>query len=472
MKKLLCFLLCLTLTVLYGCTAEKTDDHTNTEAPSSAESPLSTEEVEKPAQKNPIELVLNEATDFQSIYRTQKSGTDMVIKGAHADIRLKLPATLLLRGDLTLENVTLVGSGTKIYANGHRLIIKKTVRASSRNDRLTVYGGGAQTVMGDTYLELLGGQYQAVFGGGSNAAVRGDTYLIFGGNANAADSADDSSANFSPCRIYGGGQNGSVGGSTNITIKDSAVAAFVCGAGSGSSGANVKQTNIRIQGGKMMNVFGGSLDSVMTDVQTHITMTGGMAEAIFGGSQARSLSGSTDIRIFGGEITRRLYTGCYNDCDVGLFSDTWLSECSVTGTTSLTVGPYAKLCTATELSSDNMADMGIFCGSRHEKRFSDEVNVLIFLDGCHANMISQIGASSKSFWDLCKSRHSYIYNCSAYGELTLAENGSLRIAPNKNFKAVYGGKTYFFSDAPNANLIKLGGTLSSPQTVKIVFQKE
>ncbi len=416
-------------------------------------------------------LVLNKNSSFQSLYASQKKNEELIIKGGKSGIKLTLPSAIYLKGDLKLDNVTLVGSNTKIYANGYRLVISRTVKTSSRNDRLTVYGGGSQTVSGDTYLELLGGRYRAVYGGGANAAVMGDTCVIFGGNANFDDSADDASSDFFPCCIYGGGSNGSVGGIAKVTVRGSAVAAYVCGAGTGSNGANVKKVNIQIQGGKLMNVYGGSLDSAMTNVQVQITVTGGLTEAIFGGCHGKNLSGSVDIKLLGGEITRRLYTGCYNNCDVGFFSDTWTTDGRVTGSTGLTISKDAQLCTGTALSSENTADMGIFSGSRHENRFSEETNLIIFLDGCYSEMISQIGPSSKSYWDLCKSRHSYIYDCSVGGKVTLAEDGTaVRIAPGQNYKATYGGVTYLYSADQGANQVKLGEVLSSPKIVKIVFQ--
>ncbi len=494
MKKLLCCLIFLSI-LLCGCvpqgnrteggsTAESTgteeivtsiEDTVATEPEGEttkvADTTSGEEETQPPEQPKTKEILLTRDYPFASLYIAQTFENGLIIKGDQAGRKLTLPATIHLKSDLIVENITLVGNDTKIYANGHRLIIASNVTTSSRDDRLTVFGGGTTAMQGDTYLELLGGHYQNIYGGGENAAVDGDTYVIFGGKANSGDSADDSKSNFSPCRVYGGGSNASVSGSANVTIKDAAIAAYVSGAGSGSGGAKVKKTNIYIQGGKLMNVFGGSMHAAMTNVQTKIIMTGGLAEAIFGGSQSQSLSGSTDVRILGGDVSRRIYTGCYNNCNVGFFSDTWTSDAHVTGTTSLTIGPNAKLCTATELSYDNQPDMGVFCGSRYKNGFSNELNILIFLDGCAANIKSEIGPSSLSGWDLCTSRHSYIYDCSTGGELTLCDSGTaVRISPDVGYKAVYNGTTYPHAQNPNVNQIKIGAVTSSPQTIKIVFQ--
>ncbi len=356
----------------------------------------------------PIVLTVSENTAWSALISEKDIKNGCTVNGASPSIRLTLPKSLNMQGDLTFSNITLVGDSTTIYANGFKLKIDSNVSTSSRDDRLTVYGGSAKGICAETRIELLGGYYKNIYGGGYGFGVSGSTNVIFGGNANFGDSNDDDSSDISPCTVYGGGYNAAVNGSTNVTICGAAVAKFVSGVGTGSGGAMVSTANINIKGGKLMNVFGGSLNADVTNLDVSIVMSGGLCESIFGGCQGKNMSGTVDIQLIGGDISRRVYTGCYNDCDVGIFSNTWKTSCKVTGTTTLSIGPNIKLCTATGLSSSNKVDMGVFCGSRYNSAMSEENNILIFLDGCYESMIGKIGPSSSSWWNLCESHHSEI----------------------------------------------------------------
>ncbi len=382
-------------------TEAHTTDANNTDA-------NNTDADKKPAE--PQSVTISENMQFVKLYSVNSDVKyGFTVKGANSTVKIILPSTVVLRGDLTIDNCVLQGSSTIIYANGYRLNIGKNVTSSSFDDRLTVYGGSNTSIIrGNTDISLLGGNYKAVYGGGKGKTVSGDTNVVFGGNANINDSNDDASDKISPCTVYGGGDNAGVGGTVNVTIRDSAVAKFVSGVGSGTGGANVKKTNINIMGGKLMNVFGGSLNSNVIDISVNITVSGGLTEAVFGGCQGKNMSGTVDIKLIGGDISRRVYTGCYNNCDVGFFSDTWTTHCKVTGTTTLSIGPNAKLATKTGLSSENRTDMGIFCGSRYESAMSGENNILVFLDGCYDSMYRYIGPSQNSYWDICESHHSQI----------------------------------------------------------------
>ncbi len=356
-------------------------------------------------------VTLTEAAKFNSIYSGEQVKNGCVITGQSQSVKLTLPQVVNLKGDLTIKNVTLYGSSTVIYANGYKLTIDSDVVSSSRNDRLTVYGGSDSsypTSIENTDITLLGGYYKNVYGGSKTLAVSGDTNVVFGGNANIGDTNDDSSANISPCTVYGGGYNSAVSGTANVTIKDNAVAKFVSGVGTGANGAKVEKVNIRIYGGKIMNVFGGSLNADVNNLTAYITMNGGLCEAIFGGCQGKNMSGTVFINLLGGDVSRRVYTGCYNDCDVGLFNDTWKTACKVTGATTLSIGPDVKLCTKTGLSSDNDADMGVYCGSRYGSKMAGEKNILVFLDGCYDKMISYIGPSDEAWLNICESHHDEI----------------------------------------------------------------
>lgn len=67
-----------------------------------------------------------------------------------------------------------------------------------------------------------------------------------------------------------------------------------------SGGSVGRSTNVKIKGGKVMNVFAGSASSAPTlNCDTNITMTGGTAEALFGGSEGTNLTGNAHLYLLG-----------------------------------------------------------------------------------------------------------------------------------------------------------------------------
>ncbi len=321
-----------------------------------------------------------------SILSVIQNGKSNYIYGGSSDVVLTLPATLELAADLKIDNLTLSGT-CSIYANGFKLYIGSGVTSDSR---LTVYGGARNASVISTNLELYGGMYKTVYAGGNGGTVTGDTNLIFGGNCNIGDGINDKdTTTMSPCNLYGGGNNGAVLGKTNVYLRDNAVAAYIFGAGTGTNGTAV-DTNINISGGKVMNVYGGSSSTVLTNCNTHITMTGGMAESVFGASSQSNLTGNTYLTLLGGEVTRRVYTGCYND-----WSLLWKTDYYVDGTTNLVIGKDMRLNTKNELSSQNQTNIGVFCGSRCGRNGnSKEKNTVMFLDGCYDFMKGTLGDKS------------------------------------------------------------------------------
>ncbi len=238
------------------------------------------------------------------------SSGSITIEGDYNSRGLTLPETLECNSDIKLDKLKL--SKSTLFANGHKLEIGNEVTS---DDRLTVYGGGnGSLVNGDTNIGLYGGKYERVYGGSLNAAVNGNTNITLGGNCNPGDGINDSnSAGISPCYIYGGGNNGSVSEKTNVTLDGDAVTKYIVGSGSGSGGSVGKSTNVEIKGGKVMNVYAGSAGSAPTlNCDTNITMTGGTAEALFGGSEGTNLTGNAHLYLLGGEVTRRIFSGCYN----------------------------------------------------------------------------------------------------------------------------------------------------------------
>lgn len=360
---------------------------------------------------------------------------DVTIKGSSATVELTLDSTVALSGSLRLDNLKLT-TGSLIYANGFSFEVTDTVTSTNR---LNVYGGAYNKAVASTDLKLYGGKYQYIYGGGNTGKVTGDTNVIVGGNVNPGDTADDNGT----CYAFGGGYNAAVEGKTNITLDGNASVKYVVGAG--RDGGTARDTNVYIKGGKAMNVYAGSTNVALpAGVNTHVTITGGKVEAIFGGCESKALTGNTYVNLLGGEVTRRVYTGCYNEWK--LF---WSSDNYVTGTTTLTLTPAmdGKLNTI-NLSSENSSNVGVFAGSRAESNHSDEHNTIIYLDGCFDELNSVIGDKSGYSWAL-KSHADYVVKASKGGKVYgTATGGQVKIVPDSGMVAKIDSadKAYFAND--------------------------
>ena len=356
-----------------------------------------------------------------------------VLKGNTASVKLTLPAEVNLTGNLYIDDVTLVDAST-IYANGFKLKIGSGVTSADTSKRLTVYGGKKNdSLTGNTDIELLGGYYANVYGGGYCGTINGNTKVVLGGNANINDSIKDNDSNFSKCRVFGGGHYASVTGKTDVTLSGNAVAAYVYGAGEvckadAGQADCVVETNVNITGGKVMNVYGGACYMALSQCNTNITMTGGVAEALFGGSISIGMNGSTNITVKGGEVTRRIYTGCYNDYTIS----GWVSNYYVTGTTNFMLYPGVNL----SLNYDS--NRGVFSGSRMKAKQNAEKNTIIYMDDCYNSFSSKTG--EQGWITVCDSYHDYIVKANAGGDVYgTTTGGTIKIVPDAGYKGKVSG---------------------------------
>lgn len=419
-------------------------------------------------------IIIMSDTDYVHCPSTYNGS--LTIEGYTGTEKLNMTTNIVgIAGDTTFSNLVInstVQSGTtSLFANGFNLTIDEDV---TMINRIGVFGGkyhGAMT--GDTHITLLGGKYSGIWGGGLSADVIGDTYVTVGGNVNAGDGISDSnSATISPCYIWGGGSNASVIGETHVTLKDNAVAKYISGSGEKSKGKE-KKAYINIEGGKVMNVYGGTAKKESLNLEAcdvYITMTGGIAESIFGGCEYNSMNGNTFVKLCGGEVLRRVYTGCYNDYGFG-----WSSDNHVTGTTNLIISPDAKVNTQNGLSSQNKTNVGLFAGSRASAAHTDEKNTIIYLDNCISEFKNQIGDVSGV--NAMKSFENYVVDVKTGGTVKattvagiieiIPDDGKCAYVDNKKTEAqtttIPEGKTVVvdFLDKPNEFNINSVGA-SSP----------
>ena len=381
------------------------------------------------------------ACDYTAL--TQGSSGSVSIVGTSPSVTMTVPSKIDLSADLYLDNITISGA-TTIFANGHYLYIGENVTSTAR---LSVFGGGEGKTVANTNIVILGGLYEKVYGGGSSGAVTGNTNVVFGGNCNKGDGIDDDASNISPCRIYGGSSGAAVNGTANITLDGNAVTAYVYGAGNGV-GATASSVNVFIKGGKAMNVYGGAASCELNNCIVNVKMTGGLVESVFGGSYGANLKGHTIVTLLGGDVSRRVYTGCYNEYET---KNGWNTSYHVVGTTALVIGPDMLLNTKNGLSNDNGNNVGVFSGSRIKKgATTEEINTIIYTDGCYSSKKSVIGEKSllAALLGQFKSQEAYTLNCGAGGTVTpTTAGGKFTVTPNFGKYATVAGNTLTASEA-------------------------
>lgn len=384
---------------------------------------------------------------------------DLTIRGLTGEETLSFStvSTVNLKGNLKIDNLNLNGAAT-IFANGYELeigngVVQKSAAANSTEGRLTVYGGSnGSAITADTSVKLYGGSYLNIYGGSKSAALTGNTSVILGGTINSTDSINDKSTTNKPiCRVYGGGNNAAVSGKTYVEVNDSATAYFIYGAGYNVGGTVGESTNVVINSGSVMNVYGGAPSAALT-CDTDVTLNGGKVEAIFGGSDV-ALTGNTFVNLLGGQVTRRVYSGCYNNVDIGLSGATWATAYSVNGTTTLSIGPDVALNTKNGLDSDNAVNVGVFAGSRIESHPSTEKNMIIYLDDCYSAQNSKIGEKSKyifvSLSSYLKSYADYVVKSGTNGKVYgTGVAGQIYIAPNETYYGIVdSGSELYYNEA-------------------------
>ena len=347
----------------------------------------------------------------------------LTLKGYGSGLTLTLDTPINLRGDLTLSGFNIVRNKDNyhIYANGHSLTITEDVTSSQR---LIAFGGtNGKTYTGDTDIRLLGGTYDWVCGGSSNAPLIGNSNIVFGGNANKDDTIE------SGCRVYGGGNYAGVTGKTSVTLAGNAVCEYLFGGSRSSFPVDTpEEINVNITGGNAMNIYGGTENYSLDGCNINVAMKGGTVEAIFGGSIGAGLTGNVNIDLLGGRISRRVYTGCYNEASIFL---NYSTSHHVTGTTTLRIAPTIA---SSNISYGSDVNRGLFAGSRHSSAFDDEINTIIFLNGCYSAYKSKIIHASFD------SKEDYTVAATAGGEVFGTENGGIiYIAPQSGKYAALNG---------------------------------
>ena len=328
---------------------------------------------------------------------------NITLKGETLD--LSALSTVYVYGNISIDVDTLtLRSGGTIYANGYDLAIEEGVSVSYVDGdakavadvdvRFTIYGGSNNAdIDGDTNIRILSGIYSRIYGGSNQGIISGSTHVTIGTGSGAVNSDAlvgwDDSNHGSTYQFFGGSNGGVILGDTNLTVGGNAYSDYAV-AGNENAG--------RIDGTAYMNfsgyaygLYGGSRHgNTMNDVC--LTMTGGGVADICGGSADVSLGSAEDpsnvvVKLLGGELTRRLYGGCYNSS----YDDAVEDADYVYGNITVIIGGTP------EFSFDHKKDMGvmancaegIFASSRENNKSPNENVNVIFVGGDFSSQLGQ-----------------------------------------------------------------------------------
>lgn len=218
-----------------------------------------------------------------------------------------------LNSPVTFDNVTVkIADGASIYACGNTVKVNENVTVTGVG---YIFGGKYNANVTNTNLTVLSGTWLGIYGGGGSASTRGDVTgtanVTVGGNINP--NIDISNHDIEN-NVYGGSRRGQVA-VTNVTVNGGKMLK-VYGGGSGVKSADwcdFGTTNVTINGGTMMGVYGGNAFGAGDGrtVAINVTINGGVMDQVFGGSEWAKITGNITVRVNGGEITRRLYGGSY-----------------------------------------------------------------------------------------------------------------------------------------------------------------
>ena len=307
-------------------------------------------------------------------------------------------------------------SANSVHAEGNPVTIAEDVVVEGVKE---IYGGSRFSEVQSTDLKLYAGTYEKIFGGSYEKTVLGDTHVTVGGSVNQGIADTTKWSNHEHVyMLYGAGDKGSVAGDTYVTVEEGASFIYVYGGGR-SAGSEVSGSTNVVFSGNAMSVYGGSYQGTNGDVSVKILE--GTVQQVFGGCEDASMTGDVNISVLGGEVSRRIYGGCYNECVLS-----WKTKYSVTGCISVEIGGNANL----SLKSTD-PDKGINAVSRYESAIAGECGILIFNDGTYDANKNKIGSTSFSgnF-----QKYNYLVNAAAGGKVSV-QSGKLKVVSNEGYTA-------------------------------------
>ncbi len=310
----------------------------------------------------------------------------------NAELDIEQIVNLVIGCNTTFEHLTIgcteQGTGNEkvnvesISANGYHVIIADTV---TTQNICAIRGGHNSKAVNSTNLEVYGGNWYTIYGGGSNGNIAGNCILTVGGNVNSAYSVKDSDDNYVPTKIHGGCWGGIIKGDCITTLKGNAKAAYVyAGTHAQTTSYTEGKVELNVEGGNYMNIFAAAFITSGHNPNVTINFKGGTAEGVFA-TDNTVLYGDVKMNFTGGTVTRRIYGGAYNDCNIfGVYS----KDLYVNGNITMTFDEGFTF------ANTGDAERGIFAGSRYKASHTEEKCMMIFLNDSYNNLQNYVKTSA------------------------------------------------------------------------------
>ena len=350
---------------------------------------------------------------------------------------------LRLDENVILKDIQVSWPQTRVFAEGYEFTVEESVVQKDESSEPYVIGGSHSYHVDRTDLTLNAGTYKYIIGGAVRQTV-GETHVTVGGSVNSnMVTTGDEYHEHTRCVFGGGWSDGnadtSVTGNTYVTINSGAKFNYVFGGGYVASGnyASIVEGETHVEfAGMAYGVYGGSCAHAtvgrVDNGNTHVIIKGGEVHQVFGGSEESAMSGNTtDVQLLGGKILRRVYGGCYNNCNVDFLSATWTSSHSITGNTNITINSNVTF----NLSD---TDNGVLAGSRYKETFQDEVGTIIFIDDTYGDGTlwnRVLGRQNYTSYLGNPNPYNYLIDASAGGKVTVSSD-VLRVELDSDYKDV------------------------------------
>ena len=207
------------------------------------------------------------------------------------------------------------GTNNQVFAGGNLSEVQNPTVNINGGNTTDVFGGGNKASVNQTKVYLKGGTVKNIYGGSNELGnvqatnietKNGTAENIYGGN-NLGGSTNNTNVLIdggSITNVYGGGNQVEVP-TTKVELRNSTNTITNVFGGGNKAGATT--TNVLGNGGKAINIFGGSnLQGTVTN--SNVTITNGIYENVYGGNNLGGSTNNTNVLIDGGSITN-IYGG-------------------------------------------------------------------------------------------------------------------------------------------------------------------
>ena len=131
-----------------------------------------------------------------------------------------------------------------------------------------------------------------------------------------------------------------INGTVYLNITGGKYNSVFGGSNGGAEGDTITKVEMTISGGEGMAAYGAGSRVAQNIGTVNFYYEGGTFEQVFGGALSQPVTGDVNMYITGGEISRRLYGGCYNEVSS---SGEWSNQYAVTGNINLYIGEGATI---------------------------------------------------------------------------------------------------------------------------------